>query len=406
MKRVSMVFVVLLAWGCEKSGDCVVLCHDASVSDGGVVVPDASPADGGVESGVDAWVDAGDPDAAAADAGELDSGTPVPATRVVELSLGAEHACALLDNGEAWCWGGGTEGQLGDGSLGDSTSPVRVPLSGLRDIDAGRDFTCATDGAEVYCWGLDRMSRLGWRADSEIEALPVEVPFDPPVPPSWVSVAVGDENACATGDDRSVSCWGLFAGETSGSGTRRALGSADLDLGDQYGCHVLERNVSCWGIGPAARGGNRGWGWGALLAAGNDHACTLGGGRLLQCWGRNNRGQVTGLPTADEFTEPQTASSANEFIDIGAGSISCALRADMTGALCWGTSLDGRLSYHREILPGTENAIRVRIGDDFACILMSDEREIRCWGANERGQLGRAAPGFDGAPMPVVGLPL
>ena len=88
MKRVSMVFVVLLAWGCEKSGDCVVLCHDASVSDGGVVVPDASPADGGVESGVDAWVDAGDPDAAAADAGELDSGTPVPATRVVELSLG------------------------------------------------------------------------------------------------------------------------------------------------------------------------------------------------------------------------------------------------------------------------------------------------------------------------------
>ncbi len=46
-----------------------------------------------------------------------------PATRI---TTGARHACALLESGEVYCWGGNNRGQLGDGTGIDSTIPVRV----------------------------------------------------------------------------------------------------------------------------------------------------------------------------------------------------------------------------------------------------------------------------------------
>jgi alpha-tubulin suppressor-like RCC1 family protein len=51
--------------------------------------------------------------------------------------------------------GDNEEGQLGDGTTIGRASPTLVPgLSGVVEIAAGSDFTCArlTDGT-VHCWG-------------------------------------------------------------------------------------------------------------------------------------------------------------------------------------------------------------------------------------------------------------
>ncbi|HEX7839030.1 MAG TPA: hypothetical protein VF469_16240, partial [Kofleriaceae bacterium] len=50
-------------------------------------------------------------------------GLPGPATKV---AIGYDHACALLTDGDVWCWGKGDAGQLGDGRFASSFSPVRV----------------------------------------------------------------------------------------------------------------------------------------------------------------------------------------------------------------------------------------------------------------------------------------
>ena len=50
-------------------------------------------------------------------------GLPGPATSV---AIGYDHACALLADGELWCWGRGDHGQLGDGRGQSSLQPVRV----------------------------------------------------------------------------------------------------------------------------------------------------------------------------------------------------------------------------------------------------------------------------------------
>ena len=53
---------------------------------------------------------------------------PFPGQKVVDLSGGSAHICALVDNGEVWCSGSNSNGQLGNGGGGDSLEPVRVSL--------------------------------------------------------------------------------------------------------------------------------------------------------------------------------------------------------------------------------------------------------------------------------------
>lgn len=50
-------------------------------------------------------------------------GLPSPAH---DMALGYDHGCALLADGDVWCWGTGTSGQLGNGQKANSLQPVRV----------------------------------------------------------------------------------------------------------------------------------------------------------------------------------------------------------------------------------------------------------------------------------------
>ena len=93
--------------------------------------------------------------------GPVDLGTGRTA---VAISAGsARHTCALLDDGAVRCWGSGTLGRLGYGNtttIGDDETPGSV---GPVDLGAGRtavaittgaDHTCALlDDGTVRCWG-------------------------------------------------------------------------------------------------------------------------------------------------------------------------------------------------------------------------------------------------------------
>jgi alpha-tubulin suppressor-like RCC1 family protein len=45
---------------------------------------------------------------------------------VKQISVGGEHICAVLQSGKVVCWGNNSDGQLGDGTQKDSSTPVFV----------------------------------------------------------------------------------------------------------------------------------------------------------------------------------------------------------------------------------------------------------------------------------------
>jgi len=96
--------------------------------------------------------------------------------RIASVSAGESHTCALAVSGTAWCWGRGTEGQLGDGHSLTSSLPVLVQSPArFVEVSVGQYHSCAlSDRGVLYCWGS---SSHGQRGDGTLSSrtLPVQV---------------------------------------------------------------------------------------------------------------------------------------------------------------------------------------------------------------------------------------
>ena len=121
---------------------------------------------------------------------------PPTATKVV---VGAHAACALLSDATVRCWGGNTEGQLGDGSTRGSTVPVMPNVRGVKDLVLGDDFACALiDDTSVVCWG-----KIGFGKDHRLLA-----PSAAPGVRDIVRIFAVGGAACGTAKTGALVCWG------------------------------------------------------------------------------------------------------------------------------------------------------------------------------------------------------
>lgn len=88
---------------------------------------------------------------------------------VLAISAGYQHSLALRWDGTVFAWGNNEKGQLGNGNNTPSTTPLQVKgvkgvgsLSNIVAVSAGYDASCAlgADG-EVYTWGDNTFGELG-----------------------------------------------------------------------------------------------------------------------------------------------------------------------------------------------------------------------------------------------------
>ena len=119
------------------------------------------------------------------------------------------HTCALTTEGKAYCWGYGGSGQLGNNSTTDSRIPVAVQMPAgvsFQSIAAGYYHTCAlTTTGQAYCWGQGSSGRLG---NNSTTASRIPVAVQMPAGVSFQSIAASSLHTCALTTEGKAYCWG------------------------------------------------------------------------------------------------------------------------------------------------------------------------------------------------------
>ena len=319
-------------------------------------------------------------DAAAPDAGEPASCAGQP-LRALAVSHG-HFACALRCDGSVWCWGANEHGQLGDGTTATRSTPVQVRGLGgpATAIGAGYQHACAVVRGEARCWGQNLYGELG-DGTHEQRVGPATVPgLDGAV----VAVAGGEHHTCAIVEGGAMRCWGfnMFGGVGDGTNVERTTPRVVAALRDSVDAMALGQFSTC--------------------------ARTLQG--ELRCWGLNAFGVLGDGTISNRNTPlPLVLSEPVRALALLANHICATLES---GAVwCWGYNIDGALGDGSTVtrlrpvaVRGLEgSAVSLTVGGRHSCVATGDGA-VRCWGGNERGQLGDGSITRRLSPTQVVDL--
>ena len=325
----------------------------------------------------------------------ITSTDPGPPGSASALSAGEAHACGLEADGRLKCWGKG--GLVGDGTR--ALRPTAVAVAGLGQdvvsVVTGEAHSCAlTRVGLVYCWGsATDHGQLGpvspGIGEPLLESLqPKQIDFGANGGVS--AIAAGARHTCAIQPLGDVWCWGDNAQWQVGAGASAISVVPNAVQGDS--------GQAAYGI--------------RLVSAGDSHSCVVTGNGEGHCWGANDHGQLgTGI-TGGVFNKPQRVQLGAPVTSISGGrSHTCALLVGGV-AQCWGANASGQLGNDTgvdsagPVSPKLEVGLKVleiSAGGDATCAV-TDDRFLRCWGDNARGQLGDGSNLPRYSPVLVKGL--
>ncbi|MGH3375791.1 MAG: RCC1 domain-containing protein [Actinoallomurus sp.] len=243
-------------------------------------------------------------------------GTPLAAgTRhYKQVNTGDHHSCAVTAANRVFCWGYNSDGQLGDGTfVSERLAPVAIAGTvRLKRVIAGGRHTCGvTPTNQAWCWGAGEVGQLGDGTTTFRRATPKLVAGGI----SFLQVSAGDNHTCGIAADRRGYCWGGNLKGQLGDNTINdkskphlvagGLTYGTLVAGTTFTCGVSRVNVAyCWGtntdgqlgdgtlltrIKPTAVAGGLAF---SGVDAGNLSTCGVTTGKRAYCWGFNAYGQV------------------------------------------------------------------------------------------------------------------
>lgn len=253
----------------------------------------------------------------------------------------------------------------------------------------------------------------------------------------------GGFQSCAVLDDGAATCWGYDLGGELGDDAPRANQEAPVPVAlpagrsavaiaaaSGHGCVILDDgSVACWGTDSNGELGDD-----ATLAdqptpvlaalptgrtataisTGPGHSCAILDDGSVSCWGSDGNGRLGDDPTLASRPTPVPvalpAGRTATAISAG-GDFTCAILDDGT-ARCWGRDNRGQLGDDPTLaskptpvpvaLPAGRTAVAISAGLSHACALL-DDGSVWCWGADDSGQVGDDAPTTDRpTPVPVV----
>ena len=328
----------------------------------------------------------------------------------IDVAVSSENTCILLDDVSIVCIGesdgrkNGTDGDRGwlTSHLGDNLEQMTFSSGTPQKIYGGLNHYCALMiSGEVKCWGANG-GRLG-SGDSDNKYISEATAVDLGTGRTAKDLSLTDSNTCALLDNDMVKCWGAGNYGMNGNGSTLTIGNDPSDMGD----NLFEID---FGAEDRAR----------KIVSGNRFSCALLFNDQVKCWGRNE-GATLGINVNEDIGDDVGELATSDFIDFGTGrsvkniaagsELACAI-LDNDQVKCWGDSFSyrgristfGSLGDHYDILYSNKDetsgdnwpfvdlgsgrsATELVVGNYYACALL-DNSEYKCWGLNDRGQLG------------------
>ena len=368
---------------------------------------------------------------------------PVPTltNAITSVSAGNAFACAVTTGTQIMCWGVAALGELGNNgsfpipepfcsgtfvtdantttaSLPCAKTPTPVvgtdlsPLTGFTAVSAGSDFACGlTQNGAVQCWGDNAYGAIGNNGDTVATGnakcggllLASHQPSYPcalsPVAVSnlssgVVSIAAGDNSACAVTSVGTVLCWGDNQFGQLGATSTGTCGGGVLPFGPRP-CSLVPIQVQ--GIVGTA----------VSVSVGGGTACAVTTDGGVWCWGNNTTGML-GIASSTTTCQGGRACAQSGIhvpgLPSGATAVSvgtqtaCALELGPTGGVwCWGNNAVAA-PMNSPLIP---DAIDLSAGASSACALNSDGT-LACWGSNSAGQLGNRTQTSSATPVQAI----
>jgi len=343
------------------------------------------------------------------------------------LDAGGEHVCGIAE-GKLLCWGANDHGQVSDTVSGDVASPLEIAIAGgpatWTRVATGARSTCAIGDGQLYCWGSNSSGQLGdgTQTDRGVPTLVLGGVTD------WVDVALGDAHACAISQGNGVHCWGYNGSGEIGPGANspqlspHSVGvmATTLAVSESATCATTSAGeLVCWGsnyfgelgesnagIGssstPVVATATTGW---TAVAASIDTLCGLRDGQIV-CWGSTRLGGL-----GNGFWSQTTSERAfavvggtmgatklslgwNGNIDVVSGNdqrdltLACGVIA--SDVVCWGDNRFGQLAMGTATLAlepqpvaGNHMFSDLQVGHSHACGV--EAGVVSCWGSTEIG---------------------
>jgi alpha-tubulin suppressor-like RCC1 family protein len=178
-----------------------------------------------------------------------------------QVASGGNHTAAIKNNGTLWMWGrnadgeGGDYGQLGDNTTVDKSSPVQTICGGTdwKSVSCGEKFTAAIkNNGTLWTWGENNNGQLGDET-SDNKSSPVQTIAGGT---DWKQISCGDNHMIAIKNNGTCWTWGNNGSGQLGDETTDDKSSPIQTVtygtdwkqvdGGQYNSAAIKNDGTCW----------------------------------------------------------------------------------------------------------------------------------------------------------------